>query len=188
MTAATLTRTLAVQHLSDLLAVDQAAVKELGRSYSDEAWDAESFLKDLPGKWTFSVAIVDHGKIRGFWIASQKSPQLVYAHRIAVDPASRQHGWGRIMFETVYSKVKAQQISRMALSVSATNAPARRFFERIGFRRVVGDRIADALGGNAPSATFEFDHYRLPSGQRNLVYELLVEEGQIEDSRSRGPS
>lgn len=186
--AVTLTRSLAVDHLADLVAIDHAAGTQLGRAYSDEAWGAEEFLKELPGKWAFSVAVLEQRKVRGFWIASQRAPQVIYTHRIAVDPASRQQGTGRTMFEAVRQRARSARLSRMALSVSMSNSTARKFFERLGFRRVEGDRIPEVLGGDHPHATFEVDHYRLPSGQRNLVYELVLEEVRLENSRDRRSS
>jgi len=56
---------------------------------------------------------------------------------IAVDPAHRGQGIGRILLDAALEKLKARGAPRVLLSTAEKNAAAQRLFDRAGFRRTM---------------------------------------------------
>lgn len=56
---------------------------------------------------------------------------------IAVDPAHRGHGIGRILLDATLEKLKANGAPRVLLSTAEKNVAAQRLFDRAGFRRTM---------------------------------------------------
>jgi ribosomal-protein-alanine N-acetyltransferase len=55
---------------------------------------------------------------------------------IAVDPAARGKGAGSALLESTLRRLKRRSVVRLSLMVRLSNAPARAFYEKYGFRRL----------------------------------------------------
>jgi ribosomal-protein-alanine N-acetyltransferase len=55
---------------------------------------------------------------------------------IAVDPAARGKGAGSALLESTLRRLKRRSVVRFGLMVRLSNAPARAFYEKYGFRRL----------------------------------------------------
>jgi ribosomal-protein-alanine N-acetyltransferase len=55
---------------------------------------------------------------------------------IAVDPGSRGKGAASALMESTLRRLRRRGVARLVLMVRVTNAPARRFYEKYGFRKV----------------------------------------------------
>lgn len=167
-----LTRDFLDRHLSALVPLDRSVRARMGNAYSDEAWGEEAFRHDLPGKWEDSIVVLEDERVCGFWIASHRSPQIHYTHRVAVAPEARSLGVGTLMFEAVAQRARAGGFDVMGLSVSVQNPAAMRFYERLGFVRANGAEIGRILGRPVDRLEDGADSYRTASGHRNHVYLL----------------
>ena len=58
---------------------------------------------------------------------------LINIHDLAVIPAYRRHGVGRLLLERVAAKGKAIDCCKLTLEVRADNQPAQRLYEAMGF-------------------------------------------------------
>jgi ribosomal protein S18 acetylase RimI-like enzyme len=58
---------------------------------------------------------------------------LLNIHDLAVIPAYRRHGVGRLLLERVAAKGKALGCCKLTLEVRADNHPAQRLYEAVGF-------------------------------------------------------
>src|SRR5690242_14909116 len=54
---------------------------------------------------------------------------------IAVDPKARKKGVASALMESTLRRLRRRGIQRVALMVKVTNGPARRFYEKYGFRK-----------------------------------------------------
>lgn len=99
-----------------------------------ESWKEENYLYELPGKWKYSLTILDKENIIvGFIIASQKK-ESIHIHKYAVHPQYRSKGVGLSMLQHFEKNVKAIGDCKMvSLYVDTENSNAIRFYERNGF-------------------------------------------------------
>ena len=166
------------RYMPQLIALDEKVQREFGDTYSNESWGAEEFSRDLPAKWSYSALAIQGDRVCGFWIASSRTPTMVYTHRVAVERDKRRFGIGKKMFDFVLSKARKGGFSMMGLSVSIYNIQAIQFYESMGFVRVTDKRITDILGGKASHFVVEGDYYRTLSDQRNYLYMLNFRGGK----------
>jgi ribosomal-protein-alanine N-acetyltransferase len=134
-----LTREAARAHLPRLLEVDQDTI--------GEPWSAEQWLADLPGKWELSRLLVADGGVDGFVVASRKG-SAAHVHRMAVAATARGQGAGGELLRELARTAAATGQQAVTLKVHVTNAPARRFYERLGF--VEDGRAGDNYLMSAP--------------------------------------
>lgn len=133
--------------LEEMAALDRSAVAEFGREYAAEPWSVESFARRLPHKWTLSRCCVESraGKILGFWIASMAVAGIVHTHRVAIKAGMRGQGLGQCLFEEVRKAARDEGGREMTLFMSPSNEPARRFYERLGFRSLAGSELQEMM-------------------------------------------
>jgi ribosomal-protein-alanine N-acetyltransferase len=55
---------------------------------------------------------------------------------IAIDPAARGKGAGSALLESSLRRLKRRSVARFGLMVRLSNAPARAFYEKYGFRKL----------------------------------------------------
>ena len=77
-----------------------------------------------------------YGEIEGYDYMSLRGPAGVL-NDLIVDPAYRGQGVGRLLLDTIISRLKSRGIPRVVLLTAAKNESAQRLFERIGFRRTM---------------------------------------------------
>ena len=73
-------------------------------------------------------------------VASLPSAQLM---SMAVDPAHRGRGVGELLVQAFVDEMARRGVPRLALGVRERNAPARRLYERTGWRPVLMERAHD---------------------------------------------
>jgi GNAT superfamily N-acetyltransferase len=86
-----------------------------------ETNDAESIAYAL-----VSIHAADDTHVTGARIAELQTLSVLPSHRNA--------GLGTRMMETVFSELRSLGIHELVITMIATNEPARRFYERFGFR------------------------------------------------------
>ena len=64
---------------------------------------------------------------------SGKQAELI---SVAVDPAARGTGAARALMDSTLPRLRWREVSRMGLMVKVTNARARAFYERYGFKKI----------------------------------------------------
>lgn len=77
-----------------------------------------------------------YGAIEGHDYMALRGPAAVL-HDLIVDPEHRRRGVGEALLNAILSALANDQAPRVVLSTAHRNAPAQRFFERMGFRRTM---------------------------------------------------
>jgi ribosomal protein S18 acetylase RimI-like enzyme len=77
-----------------------------------------------------------YGAIEGIDYMSLRGPAGVL-HDLILDPDYRGRGVGRVLLSAILSALKLLGAPRVVLSTAERNEPAKRFFERMGFRRTM---------------------------------------------------
>ena len=70
---------------------------------------------------------------------------IVHTHRVAVKAGMRGHGLGQRLFEEVRKAAVDEGGREMTLFMSPSNEPARRFYERLGFRPLGGSELREMM-------------------------------------------
>ncbi len=143
MEIVTLTRDLAVELCDQLVALDEAAVREFGSQFATVPWSAQSFCLDRPGKWVLSSAALEEGVLGALLIMSQPQTDTAHCHRMVVHPSVRGQGVGyRLMAHSLAAAV-ASGLRYATLAVAAGNEGAQAFYLRSGFALLTGQALAD---------------------------------------------
>ena len=66
----------------------------------------------------------------------QKTPLTAELVSIAIDPAYRGQGAASTLLKNTLRRLRLRKVERLSLMVKVTNEPARRFYERHGFRKI----------------------------------------------------
>ena len=154
----------------ELVALDAEAYEQAGDAYAETPWMASHFRQPLPEKFECSVLATRGDRVVGFWIASRRTDDVLYTHRVAVAGDQRGGGIGRLMFARVREAAGRIGARLLALSVNDANEPAARFYEGLGFRRVGGSRLVTLAAEWRLAGEVDGDVYRTPSGIRNRLY------------------
>lgn len=175
-----LTRDLAERHLDAVVELDLQMVRDMGRGYTDEAWEARHFLKDVPGKWEHSaLALGPDQEVLGFLVASRSEhPRVgVWLHRLATRPEARGRSLGQGLLEAVLHSARRAGAPRVTLSLAEGNSGALRFFEQAGFRRLVGPELAELVRLRAMPSRVLPECIEEATGHRKLVLALDLPAG-----------
>lgn len=119
---------------SDLAAV--VAVEKL--SFSDP-WNWAMFASELQDRdYNFGRVAVEEksGEVAGycfFWIVPGDEAQI---SNIAVHPDRRRQGVAQFLLAEVVRESRAREATSVSLEVRESNAPARAFYEKMGFIEV----------------------------------------------------
>ncbi len=109
-----------------------AEFQSLFSRFEEVPWDAEQILRDVPGKWTQTLALEREGEIVAFSFNSIRDGAL-YVHAFFVDPAHRGEGLGRRMVARLGERARDLGLAGIALSVHRDNARAQGFYRAHGF-------------------------------------------------------
>jgi ribosomal protein S18 acetylase RimI-like enzyme len=105
-------------------------LKELPGEY----WEAEHFLKDLPGKFQVSCcAFTEGSKLAGYIIASFPDSSSVHIHKFMIAGKLRGRHYGQNLLDFFEGIVRDSNLSNITLKVRAENNNAIRFYKRAGF-------------------------------------------------------
>lgn len=119
------------------LTKEQAAgrLHELREADRDQAWMAwpdDSYLTDLPEKWSLSRVAEAQGKIAGYAICSAKG-DTAWIHRLVVREEIRGSGVGARMLLDFERLSRERGYARVGLKTPVGNSGALKFYEEAGF-------------------------------------------------------
>ncbi len=139
------------------------AVLELERVCFSLPWSREAFLPELRDPSCFWLAVLTEDDLAGY-AGMRTVLDEGYISNIAVAPVLRRQGVGQSLVEALIREGERRQLSFLTLEVRMGNAPARRLYERMGFREV----------GVRPG------YYEKPREDALLMTRYYHEEGQTE--------
>jgi ribosomal-protein-alanine N-acetyltransferase len=106
-------------------------------SFGKDAYDRNLFAEYLRKCGELFLVAVRGRRICGYVITCMRvgssSAELV---SIAVDAAARQKGAASELMASTIRRLRRRDVARVTLMVKVTNKPARRFYEKWGFRKV----------------------------------------------------
>jgi ribosomal protein S18 acetylase RimI-like enzyme len=83
---------------------------------------------------------------------SLRGPAAV-VHDLVVDPGHRGRGTGRLLIDTMLSRLASRGAPRVVLSTAARNERAQRLFEREGFRKTMIEMTLDLADPDAATGS-----------------------------------
>ena len=127
------------KYMDEIILLDLNTFKIRGNQYSSKPWTKNNFLKDLNGKWNFSLVVLQSNdkKVLGFSIFSQKS-DFLHLHRIAINENYMRHGIGKKMLSQTVNKLEKSNLKRITLFVPESNSLAYSFYLKNNFVRAEG--------------------------------------------------
>ena len=108
---------------------DAAAVAEMEHQIFSDAWSESSILETLHNPQTICLAAEKSGKVIGNLLA-----YTAEIARISVLKEERKQGTGRLLLDMLKQISKERQIGKVLLDVRRSNAAARAFYEKYGFK------------------------------------------------------
>lgn len=142
---------------ADLAAIGQVHTRARGVAYKDivpadalRSVSADALARWWRERWTYerdthrlAVAQDAAGTVLGFtYVGPSTSPGAGELYAIHVDPERQGTGVGRALMAAALTSLGEQAVSRAVLWVLVDNAPARRFYERGGWRDDGASRTA----------------------------------------------
>lgn len=112
---------------------DAAAVAEMEQQIFSDAWSESSILETLHNPQTICLAAEKSGKVIGNLLAYTAADEAEIA-RISVLKEERKQGTGRLLLDMLKQISKERQIGKVLLDVRRSNAAARAFYEKYGFK------------------------------------------------------
>ena len=114
---------------SDIPAVSKVVERSLGENY------APSLYMTVHNLWPEGFLVLeDRGAIVGFVASVMSAPKVARVLMLAVDPDHREMSGGSRLMEALYSSCIAKGLDTVVLEVRRSNARARAFYERHGFK------------------------------------------------------
>ncbi len=104
-------------------------------SFGDDAYDRNLFAEFFH-KWGDLFLVAERrGKVCGYMVTSMRGERAELIS-VAVDPAARGRGAGSALLASTLRRLRRRGATRLVLMVRQTNAAARAFYEKFGFRKV----------------------------------------------------
>jgi len=101
-----------------------------------EYWQKEHFMIDLPGKWSYSLVVLDDSKnILGYIIASKKN-RNVHIHKFVIEKKLRSLGIGKELLADLCNRCIDNDIKTVNLKVYKDKIRAIKFYKKCGFRYI----------------------------------------------------
>ena len=120
---------------------DLPALLQLERLTDSHPWTAQQFGRPLRGGgecvWLLRGPDADGGPapIHAYSVVQVVADEL-HVHKLAVHPARRRSGLGRMLLEHVLRWGQSRGARKAQLEVRRENRPARRLYRRLGFHEV----------------------------------------------------
>lgn len=111
-----------------------AAFLAVGADIEGEYWQREHFLRDLPAKWTLSLAAWAGDTLAGYAFLSARSATHAHLHHFAVARERRSSGLGARLLAEAERNAATRGYALVTLKVPKRSAGAKRFYERQGYR------------------------------------------------------
>jgi ribosomal-protein-alanine N-acetyltransferase len=108
-------------------------------SFGRDAYDRKLFAELLHICGDLFLVAGRGGEVCGYMVTctrGRRAPGAFELVSLAVDPASRGKGAASSLMRNTLRRLRLRGGVRISLMVRVTNEPARRFYEKYGFRRV----------------------------------------------------
>lgn len=105
-------------------------------------WTEENYLKDLPEKWKYSLAVLTNENICAFSINSRKSG-IYYIHFFYVFEKFRNKGIGKKLLKACENLSNSESIRKLQLKCPKDNLRARKFYLENGYYMAGNDEKKD---------------------------------------------
>lgn len=112
-----------------------AQVAELERLCFSTPWSEKSVASELENDLSHWLVALDGGTVLGY-VGSQTVMGETDMMNLAVRPDSRRQGIGEALVHALISGLKQRGSRCLTLEVRASNEPARRLYEKMGFALV----------------------------------------------------
>ena len=113
--------------------VDQVA--ELEKRNFNDPWSANSIASELNNPLSYWLVVVQDEVVCGY-VGSQTVMNETDMMNVAVHPDLRRQGIAETLVTTLMDDLKEQGSRCLTLEVRATNIPAQKLYEKLGFRHV----------------------------------------------------
>ncbi len=110
-------------------------VAELEKICFSDPWSENSVASELDNPLSLWLVAVQDGKVLGY-VGSQSVLGEADMMNLAVDPAARRLGLGRAIVEALVAALRDNGVHCLTLEVRASNLPARKLYESLGFLQV----------------------------------------------------
>ena len=145
-------------HIDFMTVADLKEVMAIEKASFRSPWPQSYFVQEIESN-PISIATVLRfqqtgnaraGQVIGFCVA-WVIDRLFHINNLAVDPAFRQRGYGKILMESMMELAKQNRCDRVYLEVRVSNEPAIQLYRSLGFRpmerlaRYYDDTLEDAF-------------------------------------------
>lgn len=110
-------------------------VARLEKICFSDPWSIHSIASELENKLSLWVVAMDGDRLAGY-VGSQSVMGWADMMNLAVAPDYRQKGIGEQLVKELIRRLKMQQVTCLTLEVRASNAPAIRLYDKLGFVEV----------------------------------------------------
>ncbi len=111
------------------------AIAQLEKVCFSDPWSINSITSELNNPLSLWVVAIADNRLIGY-VGSQSVMGWADMMNLAVDPDYRRMGIGENLVEVLVSRLKENQVTCLTLEVRASNTPAIRLYEKIGFTEV----------------------------------------------------
>lgn len=112
-----------------------AQVAELEKLCFSDPWSENSVAGELNNKLAYWLVAVDDNRVAGY-VGSQTVLDETDMMNIAVHPDYRRQGIAEALVETLVKDLRKQGSHSLTLEVRASNEPAQKLYEKLGFAPV----------------------------------------------------
>ncbi len=117
----------------DVRPSDLDAVAELERISFPVPWKREYFEVEVGAPYRFNRVVRDErGRLLGYVFCAFAGGEL-HVNKISVAPECRREGLATRLMDEVFARARAVRAEEIYLEVRVSNAPARLFYEGLGF-------------------------------------------------------
>lgn len=122
--------------LRDATAADAAALTALENAcFPGDTWSEGSLLSHLSTPLSFACLMEDGGEVIGY-ASGRAIPPEAEVYRVAVLPRARRRGIGLSLLGALELRFAEHGCDRFFLEVRASNTPATRLYESLGYEKV----------------------------------------------------
>lgn len=151
--------------LEVIVQLDKLIIKKYGNSFSDEIWEMENFLFELPGKFDNSLVLFDEKQVPvAYAINSIKNDFYFYTHRFV----NTVYGGAKKLMDEMLIRDKV-----FLLQVSTSNQRAINFYKNFGYQIVNDYNFILELFPNS------FHHISYCNNISNIQKKYLMKLGQL---------
>jgi len=111
------------------------SIMEIENTLFSVPWSEQGFLTEMCGRDGFVAVAMEEEKVLGFAVLHRFGDEAELFN-IAVAPENQRRGIGQMLMEWLGYTAMSQNIGRVFLEVRISNEPAKKLYEKNGFRPV----------------------------------------------------